>query len=199
MQRIDTEIKTHLPDPDNALARPLVSVLVVVRNGCADIAGVIDSIREQVYRPLEVLVVDGMSDDGTGALVEEQVAGGSDFSIRLLDDPDRIRPAAGMWVFAQRTAIMFFVSMLCTVVCSPTTFIVVWKSSWNYTRPIPRWPLLEAAGYPWPERRAAGPRRLLWLNPADLAWEAPVTVLIRRLAPKTPWEFHFTIAEYSFR
>ena len=102
MQRIDTEIKTHLPDPDNALARPLVSVLVVVRNGCADIAGVIDSIREQVYRPLEVLVVDGMSDDGTRALVEEQVAGGSDFSIRLLDNPDRIQ--ASGWNVGIRAA-----------------------------------------------------------------------------------------------
>jgi len=70
---------------------PLVSVLVVVRNGCGEILGVLDSIRQQDYRPLEVLVVDGMSDDGTRSAVEEYVAGQPDFSIRLMDNPGRIQ------------------------------------------------------------------------------------------------------------
>ena len=76
----------------NAMAgHPLVSVLVVVRNGRQDIVGVLDSIRRQDYAPLEVLVVDGMSEDGTRELVRECAAKEQDFSIRLLDNKGRIQ------------------------------------------------------------------------------------------------------------
>jgi len=70
---------------------PLVSVLVVVRNGRQDILGVLDSIQQQDYGPLEVLVVDGMSDDGTRSLVEGYALRREDFSLRLLDNPVRIQ------------------------------------------------------------------------------------------------------------
>jgi glycosyltransferase involved in cell wall biosynthesis len=80
-------------DHESALSRAaLVSVMVVVRNGCGDILGVLDSIHQQDYRPLEVLIVDGMSDDGTRALVEQEIAKlETDFSIRLLDNSGRIQ------------------------------------------------------------------------------------------------------------
>ncbi len=82
---------------------PLVSVMVVVRNGCGDILGVLESIRQQDYRPLEVLVVDGMSDDGTRALVEQEIKKPeTDFSIRLLDNAGRIQ--ASGWNVGIRAA-----------------------------------------------------------------------------------------------
>ena len=87
----DIEVKNER-DQDNASPRhPVVSVMVVVRNGVRDISGVLDSIRQQDYRPLEVLIVDGMSDDGTRALVERQITSDPDFSIRLLNNPGRIQ------------------------------------------------------------------------------------------------------------
>lgn len=92
MLSTEAETENQRGSPQNARPRgPLVSVLVVVRNGAADIPGVLDSIRQQDYRPLEVLIVDGMSDDGTRALVEQQITGDRDFSIRLLDNPGRIQ------------------------------------------------------------------------------------------------------------
>ncbi len=92
MSSTDTEIKNEHGDLESAGPRgPLVSVLAVVRNGAADMPGILDSIRQQDYRPLEVLIVDGMSDDGTRELVEQQVSSDPDFSIRLLDNPGRIQ------------------------------------------------------------------------------------------------------------
>ena len=92
MLSTDTEMKNERCERENSNPRrPLVSVLVVVRNGCADILGVLDSIRQQDYRPLEVLIVDGMSNDGTRDLVQQQSGRDRDFSIRLLDNPGRIQ------------------------------------------------------------------------------------------------------------
>ena len=92
MPSTETKIKNERSDHKGASPTGLmVSVLVVVRNGAGDIPGVLDSIRQQEYRPLEVLIVDGMSDDGTRALIEQQVTGDADFSVRLLDNPGRIQ------------------------------------------------------------------------------------------------------------
>jgi glycosyltransferase involved in cell wall biosynthesis len=92
MLSTESEVKSERGGQEKASSScPLVSVLVVVRNGAGDIPGVLDSIREQDYRPLEVLIVDGMSDDGTRALVEQQATGDPEFSIRLLDNPGRIQ------------------------------------------------------------------------------------------------------------
>ena len=108
MPSTDTEIRNERGDHEIGQPRgPLVSVLVVVRNSAGDIPGALESIRQQDYRPLEVLIVDGMSDDGTRALVEQQITSDPDFSIRLLDNPGRIqatgwnvgiRAAAGNYV-----------------------------------------------------------------------------------------------------
>jgi glycosyltransferase involved in cell wall biosynthesis len=69
----------------------MVSVMVVVRNGSSDILGAIESIRQQDYRPVELLIVDGMSDDGTRELVQQQIHPEPNFVIRLLDNPGRIQ------------------------------------------------------------------------------------------------------------
>src|SRR5882672_9514409 len=76
------------------MTRPLVSIVVPCRNEGAHIQGMLDSVLANEYpRPLlEVLVVDGMSDDGTRAIVAEY-ADRHPF-IRLLDNPQRITPCA---------------------------------------------------------------------------------------------------------
>lgn len=70
---------------------PLVSVIIVVRNGRDDIRGALDSIRQQNYPSLEVVVVDGMSSDGTRALVGEYARTVPDLTVRLLDNPGLIQ------------------------------------------------------------------------------------------------------------
>ncbi len=47
---------------------PLVSVIVVVRNGERFIAEALQSIYAQTYRPIEILVVDGQSTDRTAEI-----------------------------------------------------------------------------------------------------------------------------------
>ena len=70
---------------------PLVSVIIVVRNGRDEICGALDSIRQQNYPSLEVVVVDGMSSDGTRALVKEYARTIPDLAVRLLDNPGLIQ------------------------------------------------------------------------------------------------------------
>ena len=85
-------------------APPLVSVIMPVRNEAAYILRNLEALLEQDY-PLdrvEVLVADGMSDDGTREIVQrfmERGAAGSDaaarpgFELQLIDNPGRIMPA----------------------------------------------------------------------------------------------------------
>lgn len=73
------------------VAYPLVSVIVVVRNGCHDILGALDSIRGQTYSHLEVLVVDGISSDGTRDLVRKYAREDPSPPVVLLDNPGRIQ------------------------------------------------------------------------------------------------------------
>lgn len=74
--------------------RPFVSVLVPCRNERAYIAPCLDSILATHYPAdrLEVLVVDGRSDDGTRDVVAEYAARHP--AVRLLDNPQRITPTA---------------------------------------------------------------------------------------------------------
>jgi glycosyltransferase involved in cell wall biosynthesis len=51
---------------------PLVSVVLVVRNGARFLLQAIASVRAQSYRPLELITVVGPSTDGTEALVQAQ-------------------------------------------------------------------------------------------------------------------------------
>lgn len=50
---------------------PLVSVIIPVRNGVRYLAEAVESVRAQDYRPLEILVVDDASADGTGHLARQ--------------------------------------------------------------------------------------------------------------------------------
>lgn len=73
-------------------SRPMVSVVMPVRNEAASIDAAVRSVLAQSYDNLELLVVDGRSEDRTreivGALAER------DPRVRLVDNPERIIPAA---------------------------------------------------------------------------------------------------------
>jgi len=71
---------------------PLVSVIMPVRNEAAYIARSLGAVLAQDYPAgrLEILVVDGMSDDGTRQAVLAQAA--ADPRVRLLDNPAGIVP-----------------------------------------------------------------------------------------------------------
>lgn len=72
----------------------LVTVIVPCRNEARFIAGCLDSILAGTYprEALEVLVVDGQSDDGTRPILEDYVSRHP--AVRMLDNPKRIQPAA---------------------------------------------------------------------------------------------------------
>lgn len=69
-----------------------VSVLMPVRNEERSVAGAIRSVLDQTFTDLEVLVIDGQSDDATVDVVSRLAA--ADPRIRLLDNPDRTIPHA---------------------------------------------------------------------------------------------------------
>jgi glycosyltransferase involved in cell wall biosynthesis len=73
---------------------PFVSIVVPCRNEAAYIRQTLDSILANEYPPdrLEVLIVDGMSDDGTRAVIAEYASRYP--VIQLLDNPKRTTPHA---------------------------------------------------------------------------------------------------------
>ena len=81
---------------------PSVTVIIPARNEARVIGGCLKAVLSQEYPAelLEIIVVDGMSDDGTRDIVEELassekgVMGGGSHSIVLLDNPRKIVPAA---------------------------------------------------------------------------------------------------------
>lgn len=77
-----------------APVRPFVSILVPCRNEAKYIGPMLDSILANQYPRdrLEVLIVDGMSDDGTRALIARYA--GRHPVIQLLDNPKRTTPCA---------------------------------------------------------------------------------------------------------
>src|SRR5690348_3576399 len=76
------------------LTMPTVTVIVPCRNEAAFVGMCLDSIEANDFPHdrLEVLVVDGMSDDGTRDMVAQYTR--RDTRIHLLDNPRRITPAA---------------------------------------------------------------------------------------------------------
>ncbi|MDZ4226003.1 MAG: glycosyltransferase, partial [Patescibacteria group bacterium] len=74
------------------MSLPRVSVVVPARNEAHAILSSLHSLCALDYGNLEVLVVDGMSDDGTRAVVAEYAAAHP--RIQLLDNPSRIVPTA---------------------------------------------------------------------------------------------------------
>ncbi len=74
--------------------RPLVSIVIPMRNEAPTIGALLDGVLAQDYPAdrLEVLVVDGASDDGSAATVEAYAR--RDPRVRLLHNPRRIVPTA---------------------------------------------------------------------------------------------------------
>lgn len=76
--RADAKMAAAMPSRADAEERalpdrgvmPRISVIIAVRNGAATVRSAIDSVREQTYPHLELLVVDGASTDGTQAILE---------------------------------------------------------------------------------------------------------------------------------
>lgn len=58
-------------EPPTAIQdRPFFSVVIAVWNGAGTLQRALDSILEQTYGPIEVIVIDGASTDGTQAILE---------------------------------------------------------------------------------------------------------------------------------
>jgi len=75
---------------------PLVTVMIPVRNESRFIVQTLSQIAQQDYpaNRLEILVVDGMSDDGTPELVRDFAKDHRNHSVRLLENPLRLSSAA---------------------------------------------------------------------------------------------------------
>jgi GT2 family glycosyltransferase len=76
----------------NPSTAPTVSVLMPVRNEKRAVEGAIRSVLRQTLGGIEILVIDGRSEDGTAAVVSRLAA--DDDRIRLLANPDRTIPHA---------------------------------------------------------------------------------------------------------
>ncbi len=73
---------------------PLVTIILPIRNEARHIARCLEAVMSQDYPSdkIEILVMDGMSDDGTREIVARFAA--QDPRVRLIDNPSRIVPTA---------------------------------------------------------------------------------------------------------
>ena len=71
-----------MPDPTSA--SPAVTVITVVRNGAATVGASVESVLAQSHRPLEHLIVDGGSTDGTLEILRRYGE-----RVRWISEPDR--------------------------------------------------------------------------------------------------------------
>jgi cellulose synthase/poly-beta-1,6-N-acetylglucosamine synthase-like glycosyltransferase len=78
--------------PDPAVTDELVTVVIPALNEAATIEGVLDSVLGQTHRDLQVIVVDGVSTDGTADIVRAVAA--RDPRVELVTNPDRVIPIA---------------------------------------------------------------------------------------------------------
>jgi len=86
------------------MSKPLISIITVVYNGASTLEATIRSVRDQTWKDIEYIIVDGGSKDGTLALVEKY--GGS--IAKWVSEPDKgvydamnkgIRMATGDWLY----------------------------------------------------------------------------------------------------
>ena len=70
----------------------LVTVAIPARNESASIRRVLDAVRSQTYPDLQIVVVDGSSEDDTAAIVADVAR--SDPRVELVANPDRVIPRA---------------------------------------------------------------------------------------------------------
>lgn len=77
---------------NDILATPLVSVVTVVRNDVENIEQTLNSIIEQTYPNIEMIIVDGASTDGTKEVIEKWRSNHQDSHGRILQfisEPDK--------------------------------------------------------------------------------------------------------------
>lgn len=79
-------------DKDPLPEIPLISVILPIRNEQSYIIGTLEAINSQTYPPefIEVIVADGQSNDQTVILVEKFATERSKFSVRLVNNKQRI-------------------------------------------------------------------------------------------------------------
>jgi glycosyltransferase involved in cell wall biosynthesis len=86
------------------MSKPLISIITVVYNGAATLEATIRSVREQSWKNIEYIIVDGGSKDGTMSLVEKH----RDAVAKWISEPDKgvydamnkgIRMAMGDWLY----------------------------------------------------------------------------------------------------
>jgi len=75
---------------------PPISLIVPCYNEASTIGGLLEAVIRQTFRHdgMEVVIADGMSDDGTREAIERFAAEHPEISIRIVDNPKRIIPAA---------------------------------------------------------------------------------------------------------
>jgi len=73
-----------------------VSIIIPCYNEQATIGLLLDAIREQTYPSdeLEIIIADGMSDDGTRDVISAYASDHPEMTINIVDNPKRIIPAA---------------------------------------------------------------------------------------------------------
>lgn len=95
-------------DPDlHGAALPTVTVMVAVKDEETIIARCIDSLRAQTYRPLEIIVVDDGSEDGTGRILDLQREAGGVKVIRLPKNVGKKRALAHAMLRAKGSIFAF--------------------------------------------------------------------------------------------
>lgn len=73
-----------VPEVKSSYMKPLISIITVCYNAAGTIAATLDSVRAQTWRPLESVVVDGGSRDGTQNLVARY----ADITGMVVSEPD---------------------------------------------------------------------------------------------------------------
>jgi glycosyltransferase involved in cell wall biosynthesis len=76
--------------------KPRVSIVIPCYNEAHTIGALLDALREQTVpvAEFEVVIADGGSDDGTRQLIKDYKEVHPDLMLKLVDNPDRIIPAA---------------------------------------------------------------------------------------------------------
>lgn len=94
--------KSH-PEAKRGETQPLVTIILPIRNEAKHIEQCLKAILAQDYpaERMEIFVVDGMSDDGTQAIVARILEKIDHIRVRMLDNPGRIVPAAMNLVIRQ--------------------------------------------------------------------------------------------------
>ena len=68
------------------MRNPKFSVLLIIKNAVRLVNGTFDSLKQQTFRDFEVVVVDGVSTDGTLEALDEA---GKELPLRIVSEPDR--------------------------------------------------------------------------------------------------------------